>query len=110
MTIFSFLLLGFFILGLFHIKDQGMKIRKAGETRITLVQKETEKYGNLQAKKHVTKQEFLRAFNVANKHNNKELLNKINGLEIYDPKTKHHFITHTNYRKDNSNYNLMPID
>lgn len=107
MTIFAFLLLGFFIFSVFY---KSMEIQKAEENRIALVKKETEKYGDLQAKKHVTKQEFLKAFNVANKHNNKELLNKINGLEIYDPKTKHHFITHTNYRKDNSNYNLMPID
>ena len=87
-----------------------MKVQKAEETRIALVHQETEKYGNLQAQKHVNKQEFLKAFNVVNKHNNKELLNKINGLEIYDPKSKHHYITHTNYHKDNSNYNLMPID
>lgn len=107
MTIFAFLLLGFFIFSLFY---KSMKVQKAEETRIALIHKETEKYGNLQAKKHVTKQEFLKAFNVANKHNNKELLNKINGLEIYYPQTKHHYITHTDYRKDNSNYSLMKID
>lgn len=84
---------------------------QARQDRIIRVKKnEIKKYGNLQAKKRVTKQEFLRVFNVANKHNNKELLNKINGLEIYDPKSKHHYITHTNYRKNNSNYSLMPID
>lgn len=110
MAVFAFLLFGFFVFSLFYIKDQGMKVQKAEENRIALVKKETEKYGDLQAKKHVTKQEFLKAFNVANKHNNKELLNKINGLEIYDPKTKRHYITHTDYRKDNSNYSLMPID
>lgn len=107
MVIFAFILLGFFIFSLFY---KSMKVQKAEETRITLVHKETEKYGNLQAQKHVTKQEFLKAFNVANKHNNKELLNKINGLEIYDPKSKHHYITHTDYRKNNSNYSLTLID
>lgn len=99
------------ISGLVYIVQRGHQEYQAEQNHIVQVKKnEVKKYGRLQSQKTVTKKEFLEAFNVADKHNNKELLNKINGLEVYDPKSKHHYITHTDYRKNNSNYSLTPID